>query len=79
MVENSTDTIIAKPEVPTGSSTARTQSLENISRIMQIVIDKATGKIKVVYAEEHHEPCVLCDNQASCDKSRFKECNVFCG
>lgn len=65
--------------VPPGSDTCPTLASENISSRLTVVVDKATGKIKRVYGHDHNEPCVLCDERNSCDKTGYKTCEIFCG
>lgn len=76
-----TDTTIAKLEPHPGSNTPLpTTPSENFTgHRLQIVINRKTGTITRVYAEEAHEPCVLCDNRSTCDKSKLNPCHIFCG
>lgn len=65
---------------PPGSNTNhKITSGENISHPLQMVISKKTGLVTVIYAETSEEPCVLCEKQNGCDKSKLNSCHVFCG
>jgi hypothetical protein len=68
-----------KQVVSPGSETCQTPASENISKILTVVIDRATGKIKRVYGHDHDEPCDLCDEKATCNKTGWKECEIYCG